>query len=102
MLAVGRGEPSAPIVGRQAVLSSSGCWLQRARNVGKKSDSSPSKLDGFEAGFLDGSNGATRAAGASVQVVVQAPLKTVEQLLDVAHVEAGVESSPPVGFPAIF
>src|SRR5262249_20824998 len=73
------------------VLPAAGGRLQAARNVGIETNAPAAQLDRLEVLLLGAGDRAATAAGTCVNGVVEGELEAVEQLLDVADVEATVE-----------
>src|SRR6185437_11626339 len=102
MLAIRRREPMLPFVRRQAILSAAGSWFDRARRLGMEANTTAAQRQRRHVRFLGGANRATIAAGDAINPVIQSPLETINDLLNVGEIEAAVQRAPSIRLAGSF
>src|SRR5439155_26771731 len=96
VLAVGGGEPAAPVVGGEAELAAAARRLQTGRHIGAEAHTTGAEPDSRGILLLSGAYRAAVGARATVNPVIQSPLQAVDHLLDIGEVEARVQHALPV------
>ena len=96
VLAVGGGEPAAPVVGGEAELAAAARRLEAGRHIGAEAHTAGAQADRRGSLVLGGAHRAAVGARTAVNPVVQAPLQAVDHLLDIGEVEARVQHALPV------